>query len=447
MSDKSAWIFDPPDASNIGHRSTRNVGINLVAQGIRFVLQMVSTITLARLLTPADFGLVGMVAVLVNFVGLFKDAGLAQATVQRDEITHEQISSLYWINVLLTLGLGAFMLVLTPAIVWIYDDPRLFGLSMVLALPIMISGFGLQHRALLQRHSRFVAIARVEILSFALAVCVGITSALYGLGYWSLAVMTLTMSLANNLGYIGATGWLPSGPKRGTGVRSMLRFGANLTGFNFVNYFARNADNLLIGKFIGAAALGQYSRAYALMMLPISQINAPITNALLPALSSLQNQSEALEELYLKWVRRIAWVTAIPIASGVFWGDSIIILILGSEWQLAGEVFQWLAVAGFLQPVTNLIGCLYTSTGHTSEMLRWGVGSSVIMVIGMLLGLRWGVIGVTVGYSLVVVPICVLGVIYSNRICGISSLRYLRVIYVPLGLAFLIITFKAALII
>lgn len=429
------WHFDKVETSNLQARSTRNVGINLVAQGIRFVLQVGSTIALARILSPTDFGLVAMVAVIVNFVALFKDAGLAQATVQREDITDAQISTLYWINVAIAGGLALAIVALAPVIVWIYDEPRLLYLAMLLALPVAISGWGLQHRALLQRHMRFVAIARVEILGAGFGIALGLTAALYGAGYWSLAFMTLGTALASNLGYWSSSGWVPQSPRRNTGVREMLRFGINLSGFNFVNYFARNADNFLIGKFIGATALGQYSQAYRLMLLPISQINAPITNALLPALSRVKDDQRAFEDLYLQWVQRIAWITVIPIASASLWGEEALVFILGQQWQLAGEIFEWLALACCLQPIGNFAGLLFVSKGETSQMLRWGVFASVFTVIAFAVGLQWGAKGVAIGYAAAMFPLFLALVFFSSKVSGMNPSKFLKKTLGPVAIA------------
>lgn len=412
----------------------------MAAQGVRFVLQVGSMIALARLLTPADFGLVAMVTVLVNFIGLFKDAGLAQATVQRETITHEQISALFWINVVLTGGLASLVAALSPVIVWIYGEPRLFWLSVFLALPIFLSGFWLQHRALLQRHMRFVAIARTEILSYALGVAVGIVSALYGAGYWALAYMTLTVAVCSTVAYWVETGWIPGAPRRNTGVRPMLRFGANLTGFNLVNYFARNADNFLIGKVVGADALGQYSRAYSLMILPISQIKAPVANALLPALSRLQNNPQEFEELFVKWVRIIAWLTAAPVASATIWGQSAVLFILGSEWRLAAEIIHWLAIASFLHPVASLFGLAYVASGKTSKMLRWSIFGASVRLAGFVVGvIYFGALGVAQSYAITSILLLPLMTAYLERNIHGVGIAVVKAVAMPSILSSLVI--------
>ncbi len=436
--DTTAWLFEPPQSLDLDKQTSRNVGINIVAQGFRFILQTVSVIILARLLSPADFGLVAMVAVIINFIGLFKDAGLAHATVQRETISHEQISTLFWLNLGLSFVLAVTVVASAPLIVWIYDEPRLLWLSVLLALPILFSGFALQHRALLQRHMCFMAIARADILAQALGVAVGIFAATKGSGYWSLAYMSLTATLCSTLVFWSETRWMPGRIRRNTGVRPMLKFGANLTGFNFVNYFSRNADNFLIGKFIGAAALGQYSRAYSLMLLPLSQINAPIVSALLPALSRLKDDPVAYEQLYLQWVRRIVWLTAIPIAFASIYGEDLVVFLLGAEWRFAGEIFEWLAIAGFLQPLSNLTGVVFTSLGQTDRMFRWGIVSSICIVSAMILGLEWGALGVARAYAVVTVALSILISSYAFAKSPISILRYHKTIFIPVFICCLI---------
>lgn len=435
LSKSHASLFGVTDTLDLSLRSSGHVGINAVAQGLRFMMQVGSTILLARLLTPEDFGLVAMVVVLVNFVALFQDAGLAQATVQRRAISHDQISTLFWLNCGLTLFLGSLVAALAPVIVWIYGEPRLFGLSLLLALPIALSGLWLQHRALLQRHMRFLAIARVEVLSAALGVAVGVFAAMAGAGYWALAFMALTTSVAATLGYWSETRWRPGRPQRDTGVRPMLRFGANLTGFNFVNYFARNADNFLIGKFIGTAALGQYSRAYSLMVMPLAQINGPLGSALLPALSALQSDAEGYRRLYLKYLKWVAWLTLLPIAGASYFGAELIRFLLGSEWELAGQIFEWLAVASFLQPVTHYNSLLFISLGRTRQMFLWGVLSSASIVLGFALSVTHGVLTLAMVYAWIVVGICLVQPFYALRGSPVALREYFRTVGTPLSIA------------
>ena len=214
-------------------------------------------------------------------------------------------------------------------------------------------------------------------------------------------------------------------------MRSMLKFGANLTGFNFINYFARNADKFLLGKFYGAQAIGQYSLAYRFLMLPLSQINAPISRVLLPTLSRIQNDQEAYSELFLKYVQRIGWLTIIPISLGTLIGGPLIVLLLGEQWREAGGLFEILTIAALFQPVSNLTGLLYTSRGLTNRLLQWGLVGSSITVIGFIVGLNWGTRGVAIAYASTSLLITIPCWWWACRCCNISLGSVFRKLLLP----------------
>ena len=424
-------VFEKLDTSDMHGRSKRGMVVTMSAQGARFCLQIGSTVVLGRLLTPSDYGLVGMAAVVINLVAMFKDAGLAQATVQREVVTPAQISTLFWINLGLVLVLALLVGASAPLIAWIYGDSRLVGLTVVLTVPIIASGLSIQHRALLERNMRFIDIARAEVLGMAFGVTVGIFCALHGAAYWSLVIMQIAMAFSTTLILWALFPWRPRRWQRGSGVRSMLKFGANLTGFNFINYFARNADKFLLGKFYGAQAIGQYSLAYRFLMLPLSQINAPISRVLLPTLSRIQNDQEAYSELFLKYVQRIGWLTIIPISLGTLIGGPLIVLLLGEQWREAGGLFEILTIAALFQPVSNLTGLLYTSRGLTNRLLQWGLVGSSITVIGFIVGLNWGTRGVAIAYASTSLLITIPCWWWACRCCNISLGSVFRKLLLP----------------
>lgn len=424
-------VFDELDISDMQGKSRRGMGVTLSAQGARFALQTGSTVALGRLLSPEDFGLVAMVTVITNFVALFKDAGLAQATVQRDRITNEQISTLFWINLAISFGLGLFIVALAPVVSWIYEDSRLTGLTIVLALPILISGFSLQHRALLQRTMRFMETSRADIFGLAFGVCVGIYGALWGWGVWALVGMQVGTVLGTTGILLSLVRWRPLSPARGTGVRDMLKFGVNLSSFNMVNYFARNSDNFLIGKFVGESALGHYSLAYRFLLVPLSQLNGPIASVLTPVMARLYQLPEQREALYLKYVRIVAFVTILPISFLVMFGEELVVLVMGTSWHFAGELFEVLAVALIFQPVSSLTGVLFISSGRTDAMFRWGVFASAITVFGFGVGIFWGAFGVATAYAATSLFLTLPCWWWACRICGLRFTRFLRAVGFP----------------
>src|SRR5215471_2302825 len=294
---------------NLGGRTARGGVVAIVSQGLKFIVTIGATSVMARLLTPADYGLIGMVAFVTGFVAMYKDLGLSTATVQKSEISFEQTSTLFWINVLLSLGITLFTAAIAPLVAWFYGEPRLALITVVTASGFFISGLAVQHEALLRRQMRYFALASISLTSVAVGYVVGIVLAWKGFSYWALVLSQLAVAAAGTLLTVSLCRWMPGLPQRNTGVRSMIRFGSNLTGFTTINYFSRNLDNLLIGRVWGAQQLGLYSRAYQLMGLPIDQINEPITSVAVPALSRLTDSPESYRRAYLRMLEKIAMLT------------------------------------------------------------------------------------------------------------------------------------------
>lgn len=211
------------------------------AQGFGFILNVASVAILARLLTPHDFGLVAMVTAVTGLLAMFKDAGLSMATVQQETVTHEQVSTLFWVNVALSLVLMLLVAALSPWIAAFYHEPKLQTITLAIAGMFIFDGLSVQHQALLRRQMQFGILAKIQIFSSVLGIAAAISAALMGAGYWALLIQTASAQSVSAALTWGYARWVPGRPQRGVGALAMLKFGGYLTGFNFVNYFARNA--------------------------------------------------------------------------------------------------------------------------------------------------------------------------------------------------------------
>lgn len=386
--------------SDLKGRSVRGGAITITAQAAKFVLRMGSTVVLARLLAPEDYGLIGMATVIIGFVELFKDLGLSAATVQKAEINHKQVSTLFWINVALSCLVGLVVAALAPAIAWFYNEPRLTGITLALSSSFFFGGLTVQHQALLQRQMQFAALAKIDIISMIVSLITAVVAAWYGMGYWALVLMQIAMAITNAILVWIACSWRPGKPLKSSGVRSMLAFGGNLTGFNFVNYFSRNLDNVLIGRYWGSQELGLYAKAYQLVLLPIQQVNSPVNRVALPALSSLQAEPEKYCRYYYKAMLLISTL-GMPMVGFLFASaDKVILVVLGEQWLGAVPIFKFLMPAAFNATIGIGLGWAYQSLGMVDRQLRWGIVSSTINVILFAIGVRWGAIGVAAAYGL-----------------------------------------------
>ena len=387
----------------------------MTAQAVKFVLHTGSTVLLARLLLPSDFGLVAMVTAITGFVALFKDAGLSAATVQREEITHQQVSTLFWINVALSTCVMLVVAALAPLLVILYNEPRLLLITVAIGALFVVGGLTVQHQALLRRQMEFKKLSIIEIGSMAGGVLVAISMALAGLGYWALVGLTAGTTLTNCVLVWTLCPWRPSLPSRDSGVGSMLRFGGNMTAFSFVNHFSRNMDNVLIGWWWGAGPLGLYAKAYSLLMLPITQINAPVSAVVIPALSRLQNEPERYRRFYRRAINLVA-TAGMPICAFAFAAaDPLVLFFLGERWAPMVPIFMALGPAAFAGTLNIANGWVFVSLGRADRQFRWGLVMAVITVTAFIIGLPWGPLGVAIAYSAVFVASRWPGLAYCFR--------------------------------
>jgi O-antigen/teichoic acid export membrane protein len=421
-------------------RSVRGGVVTLGGQAGRFVLQLGSTMILARLLAPEDFGLLAMVAAVTGLVAVFKDFGLASATVQREQITHRQVSNLFWINSAVSACLLLLTVAAAPLIAGFYGEPRLVGITFGMATTFLFGGLTAQHLALLRRSMRLTAIAIIEVASLGIGVVLAVTTAWLGAGYWALVLMQVGMTAAKMFMCWAVCSWRPSRPTREVDVRPLVRFGANLSGFAIVNYAARNTDEVLIGWQLGAGPVGLYSRAYTILMMPLKQIDGPLTGVAVPAMSRLQHEPEAYRRYYLRAVGVIAYLALPLVAAMAAVPTEIVLLFLGDQWIEAGEIFRWLAFAGLLQPVMYTAGWIHTSIGRTDRMFRWALISTPLYVASFAIGLIWGTTGVAMAYAVATNLLFVPTMVYAFAPTPVDIRDLLRAIARPLLLASIIYT-------
>jgi O-antigen/teichoic acid export membrane protein len=382
---------------------------------MQLVLQILSTAVLARILSPGDFGLLAMVMPLVGFAAVFADAGLSMATVQRVEISHRQVSNLFWFNVMLGVLLALLVVMASPVVAWFYSEPSLAPLTILLALPLVLTGLSVQHKALLTRQMRFGTLAWITIASQAVSIGVGVAFAAWGAGYWSLGIMHVANAAALMVLIWSAAGWVPGLPRRGAGTGAMLAFGGNMAAFSFINFFVRNLDNILIGAVWGKSALGLYSRAYNLLLLPITQLNGPVGRVAVPALSRLQQEPERFAAYYRKGLLLLAAMGMPLVAFCAVATDDVVLAVLGAKWVDAVPIFRALAPAAFCGTFNVALGWVFVPLGQVNRQVRVAVFSAAANISAFFIGLRWGPVGVAYGFSIAITLTQIPMLLYTYR--------------------------------
>jgi PST family polysaccharide transporter len=428
---------EPYHSSEIGRlkrRSVRGAAISLASQLTKFGFQTIATVVLARLLAPADFGLIAMVSAVIGIAHMFTDLGLSEATIQRESIDQGQLSTLFWVNVGIGIVLMASAAALGPVLAWFYGEGRLAGIACVMASAFLISGLRVQHDALLKREMRYGALAARDIVSYAVGTALAVTYALRGGGYWAIICLPLAANATQMVLSWVLLGWLPGLPRRDAAVRAMLWYGGSLAAANVVGYVTRSTDSVLIGWFWGAGPLGLYSKAYNLLMLPMRQLNTPLRTVTIPAFSRIRGDTATYERYYLRAMNVLMWLGAPLMAFLFVAAESVIVIILGQQWSGCAPVFRLFAIAGIAQPLLDATEWLFVSRGRTDRLLRMATAISGPLICAIAIALPFGIEGVAFGYSmtlLVLLP-CVLSFSFIGTTLTLSG--FWNAVRWPLGM-------------
>jgi len=418
---------------DLKEKTIRGGSARIAALATNFLLRVGSLAILARLLDPRDFGLLGMVTAFTGVLSLFRDFGLSAAAIQRAEITEEQSSTLFWINILVGAGLTAIAILLAPVVAMLYHEPRLFWITSVVAIGFLINGAGVQHSTILQRQMRFTTLAWIDVVSLIISTSLAIGAAVAGYGYWALVVMTVSLPLTGTVGLWLANTWIPGAPRSGIGIRSMMRFGGTLTLNGLILYVASNFEKVLLGRFWGAEALGIYGRAYQLIRIPTDNLNSAVGEVAFSALSRIQDDPSRFKSYFLKgYALVLGFTVSITIACALF-ADDIVLVLLGPKWKEAAPIFRLLAPTMLIFAITNPLGWLLNSIGLVGRGLKIALVIAPLMVASYIVGLPYGPRGVAFAYSAVMMVWVVPVIIWAVQGTAISFWDVLRATRPPLA--------------
>jgi len=388
----------PKRAAALGHTAARGAAYSGMAQILKILILMASTVAAARLLPPADFGVIAMTEPVTGFILIFQNLGLNEALVQARHLTSDQINTMFFYNIAASIIIALILILISPLVGLFYHDIRPEYVTAASAVTLLVTGSTLQHTALINRHMRYRALAVIDVAVAATNLAATICFALWLHSYWSLWLGSLSGAVVNAILVWRIDHWRPSRRIMWRETRDFLKFGANLTGFNLLNYISRNLDSVLIAKFWGAVSLGLYNRSYKLMLFPIQSINAPLSRVMLPILAKLQDEPERYRRTFVLAIRAIALASVPGVMAAAMCSQRIVPFLLGHQWANASPIFFWLSLAAITQPVSNATGWLFISTGRTGALFRWTLISMPIMIASFAAGLPWGARGVAEAY-------------------------------------------------
>lgn len=393
----------PPASAAPGRRlsgvAAQGAALTAGFQGMRLLLQIAGLVILARFLSPSDYGLVAMVVVIVGLGEIVRDFGLSSAAVQAPDLTRAQRDNLFWLNTGIGVLLAGLAFVGSGLVAALYDEPRLQEITQLLGLVFVLNGLATQYRASLQRDLKFGVLAGAEVLAQAIGLAVGIGSAVAGLGYWALVAQSLTQAAATVVLFVTFGHWLPRWYSRRAGVRRLVAFGGNLAASQIVGYLGNNVDTFVVGRFFGAAPLGIYTRGYQLVTAPLARIRTPATTVALPVLSKIQADQPRFDR-YLQHGLVVLGYSIVPMLAVLGGGAQPVVLVaLGDTWAEVEPYARLFALAGTLTTLSYVGYWAYLARGLTNRLLQYTFISVAIKVACVLIGSRWGALGVAVGFT------------------------------------------------
>lgn len=402
-------------ALGLGRRAARGAAVTASGQLGRILLQLVSVVILARLLSPNDYGLFAMVMSIAGIAEVFRDFGLSQAMIQAKHVSRAQRDSLFWINSGIGLILTLIVFVGSWGIAAFYNHPELTGLAQGASLVFFINGLSTQYRASLSRSLQFRALALIDLSSALFSVVVAVSMGFMAYGAWALVGQLLAQATVFLLFAAVASKWIPRLPNRSTPVRGFIRFGRNMVATQIIGYIGANADRVIIGSFLGAAPLGLYTRPYQLVMNIANQLRSPITNVAIPVLSRLQETPRRYWEFTRIGQTALGYsiVAAFGLAVGA--AKPLTLLLLGPQWLESAPVMSLLSAAAALQTLAYFGYWVYVSKGITAALFKYNTLSVAIKIVCLLIGVHWGVVGVAAGYLIATAISWPLSLLWINK--------------------------------
>ncbi len=405
----SKGVFHPvAKAQGVRRTAVRGASVTIFASSVSFAVQMAATVVLARLLTPADFGVVTMVTTFSLLLCSFGLNGFTEVILQREEVTHFLASNLFWINI----GAGVFLTIafaaLGPLIALFYHDPLVTHVVEGMSLTIVVASLSVIHLALLNRAMRFAAASANGVVAGSVSVIVSIILALAGWGYWALVAGNIARQLSLAVGAWLMCRWIPGRPRHVPGTGACVKFAINVYSHFSFSYFSGNTDNLLVGWRFGAGALGLYKKAFDLFFVPVCQLLSPMSAVAITTLSRLNQERAQYQRYFLSGLSVLALLGMGIGADFTLIGGDLIRFILGPNWAETGRIFAFFGPGIGVMLLYNTHGWIHLSIGRPDRWFRWGVIEFFCTVGLFVIALPWGPRGIasawTVSFFVLMLP-------------------------------------------
>lgn len=387
---------------NLRSKTEKGIKWSGIDQIFRLFISIGISAFLARFISPSDFGLFAMINIVVGFLSIFKDFGLGNAIIYKTDITDEEINNIFWVNNGIAFLLGIVLFFASPVIADFYKEVKLIKLTQAMAVFFMLGSLSSIPDALVRKNIDFKMLFTRNITNLIISGVIAMVCAYMGLGVWALIIQLYISLIAGVYLNYKMISWRPKWQKPDWHIlKPFLSYSLPLLGENTINYWVRNIDNLLIGKWQGEQMLGYYSRSYNLMLLPVRQISGAVMRVVFPAFSIIKDNKNKVWENYKKLLNITAFITFPLMALMYLLGDEIIYTVYGSKWSASVPIFKGLCLLGAFQSLGAYCGSIFSSQGKTFLQFRLGIFLKPLMISGIVIGLYYkGIMGLIYGYTL-----------------------------------------------
>lgn len=414
------------DTNDLHGKVRRGLGWKLANVGIGQGTEIVISIILAHLLLPHDFGLAGLAIVFSGIFLQFADVGLGAALVRRKTITEEDRSTVFWASAAAGVALMFVGVALSPLIAAFFSNSQVIPLFVVLSTTFLFSSLGQTQSALLTREMSFRSLEVRNIVATLVGAIIAVFVALAGGGAWAIIAQVVFTSAASTLMLWTVSPWRPRWLFSRESFRTLGSFGVKTLGMRMLGWANQNTDNLLVGRALGSAALGIYSVAYNVMVLPTSNITSPLRDVLYAAFARLHDDPSRLGNVWLR-INNVAGSVLVPAFLGLAAvAPDFVPVVLGPHWNEAIPVLQLLCLGGAAQSLQAFNGQVYQALGRPGLFLRFLCFATAVMIAGFGIGLLWGVVGVAGSYAVTRMIMLVSNSIQMSRLMEFDLWRIVR---------------------
>ena len=370
---------------------------NIVQQ----IVSLIGLIVFAKLLSPHDFGTFSILMIFIGFLAIFSDMGTSAALIHIQEPSQNLLSSIFFLNILIGVALTVLLGLSAPSIAHYFHNPDLKLLLQIVSVNFAVLSLGIVQKSLFEKEMAFKTLSLLNSIAILLGLLSGLIAAFMGWGVYSLVIQLMVNSVLSIAMIWYLSSWKPHWYFSWDEIKKIWSYTSNLSIFTIINYFSKNADNFLIGKYLSSSALGVYSLAYRIMLYPLQNISITLMKVLFPAFSTLQNDNKKFKKIYLQVIFALALIT-FPIMTGLMaTAQPLVDVVFGDKWQGLGMLLIILAPSGLLRSIYSTVGALFMAKGNTRTQLKLGTANAILTVIGFIIGLQWGINGVALSYLIV----------------------------------------------